>query len=86
MTQPPAPSWCSRSPSHLTPCRGAYRSMQPTVNQTKTTKQGHCRHPGNLETQRRRAPLTRPHASHHHFLALLFFPHLPPEGIHVFIQ
>ena len=38
---------------HLTPCRGAYRSMQPTINQTKTIKQGHCRRPGNLEIQRR---------------------------------
>ena len=41
--------------------------MQPMTNQTKPAKQGHCRHPGNPETQGH-------HASRHHFLLLLFFP------------
>ena len=67
VTQPPTPAGAAAAPLISPHIRGAYRSMQPMINQTKTAEQGHCRRPGNPETQ-------GPHASWHHFLLLLFFP------------
>lgn len=46
VTQPPTPAGAAAAPL-ISPCiRGAYRSMQPMINQTKTAKQSHCRRPG----------------------------------------